>query len=67
MYYKEVEKYKNEKDYTTAIDKLKEYLECKHITNEMRTDYKKPTLNCIYLQGQSEYNDKKLFICFRTI
>ena len=58
MYYKEAEKYKNEKDYTTAIDKLKEYLECKHITNEMRTDYKKLILNCIYLQGKSEYNDK---------
>ena len=63
--YSEAEKYRNEKEYTTAIDILKEYLEDKDMRYDMRKDYKELLLNCLYLLGKNEYSE--LFICSRTI
>ena len=63
--YSEAEKYRNEKEYTTAIDILKEYLEDKDMRYDMRKDYKELLLNCLYLLGKNEYSE--LFIFSRTI
>ena len=57
MKYLDAYKYYEESDYSTSIDKLKELLNNKYITNDTRKDCRKLLLNCFYRYGKNEYND----------
>ena len=59
MKYLDAYKYYDELDYSTSIDKLKELLNNKYITNDTLIDCRKLLLNCFYRLGKNEYNDGK--------
>jgi len=62
MRYKDAYYYYNEKEYDTAIDKLREMLNNEYTTGDIKHDSKILLARCLYRLGKKEYNDKSFNI-----